>query len=1003
MSNPNLCRRQFLPAVLRAFGASLFLALVTPSLLAQSAAKGTISGTVNSKSTGNALQGAHVEVPALNRSTRTDNTGHFVMFDVPAGTVDVMVSYEGFKDAAQSVSVDGSPAPLAFEMQATDILVMDKFTVSSVKEGQALAITEQRNATNVKTVAAMDEWGVLPTQNVAELAMRLPGVSFAVDTDDNVISGVSIRGQAAGFTRLNIDGMSTTGVGGDGRNVTLYSFSGAQYEQIEIIAGQTPDKRADSIGGQLNLVTRSPLAMKEKRRLSYNAGVRWAPPFSDRTKQRADHATHPTGTLSYTELFDVFGGHRNLGFTAIASYAENVNSQASNQLLYRNATEAIVPLIDYADFYGINHRGVMGLLLKADYRVSDRSSLTFSIDLKAGAEPYYRRTTVTPFAGNSVTATLDANGLPTGTGAIMPNFTEHRTDIRAVTGSIMRLQTDALSFYSKNPTFTLSGKNDFGRLKLSYGARYSYMHFDSGTGPQNQGGALNIRTATPIAFNLNNTDMGGKVFTQTSGADIFSAASYLTTTAGSTNWAITKRKTLADITEKSLRFDATYALDTTFPISLKSGFDYSNRFVDQGKGRDRRWTRVVGAPALAGTLVPVTRFEDVNLDGKRLPLFEAASFNGELSNTALWTEDFVFAAARPFISRRGMIEKVPAGYVQAQAQISKLTVLAGVRAEKVDFSAYTYFKRLSTTAADEPDVYKRAVKDYQKSFVPPGNYRKMFPSIHAAYDLTPNLKARASWSTSYGRPTIQQLTPTPSPNDTLLTITSGNGELKPQMASNIDLKLEYVFKSNGLISFGYFKKTIKDYISPTGTIIGKVPNGADNGYDGLYTGYDIIASTNLGTATAEGLEFDYRQRLTFLPGLFKGLTLSANYTALKTDGVFGGTVAKKSNDIPGFIPRTGNLRVLYNYKRFGASAAVNYTSSHIVGFTAIGSPSNFYRDKLITLNTGVTYRLRPEATLYIEVNNITEQGPERYTFTESRIRAINNGGMTVSFGVSGQF
>ena len=35
------------------------------------------------------------------------------MFDVPTGTVDVMVSYEGFKDATQSVSVDGSPADAA--------------------------------------------------------------------------------------------------------------------------------------------------------------------------------------------------------------------------------------------------------------------------------------------------------------------------------------------------------------------------------------------------------------------------------------------------------------------------------------------------------------------------------------------------------------------------------------------------------------------------------------------------------------------------------------------------------------------------------------------------------------------------------------------------------------------------------------------------------------------------------------------------------------------------
>jgi TonB-dependent receptor len=350
-----------------------------------------------------------------------------------------------------------------------------------------------------------------------------------------------------------------------------------------------------------------------------------------------------------------------------------------------------------------------------------------------------------------------------------------------------------------------------------------------------------------------------------------------------------------------------------------------------------------------------------------------------------------------------MLEKVPAGYVQAQAQVKKLTVLGGVRYEHVDMSAYTYFKRLSTTALEEPDVYKRAVRDYQKSYVPPGNYTKAFPSIHFAYDITPNLKARASWSTSYGRPTIQQLTPTPAPNDAAQTITSGNGNLKPQLAENVDLKLEYVFKSNGLVSLGYFKKTITDFISPTGTFIGEVADGPDNGYDGLYAGYDIIAFTNLGTATAEGLEFDYRQRLTFLPGLLKGLTVSANYTMLRTEGDFGTTVSRKGNDIPGFIPRTGNIRLLYNYKKFGASTSVNYTGKHIVGFSAIGSTANFYRRDLITYNVGATYRVRPNVTAYVDVVNITEEGPERYIYTESRTRAVWNGAMTVSVGVSGQF
>ena len=155
----------------------------------------------------------------------------------------------------------GAPTIADIEMKPAQVVMMEAFTVATQKEGQALSITEQRNAFNVKNVTAFDEWGILPTQNVGELVSRLPGISYTVD-EDNLINNVSIRGQPVSYTRLNIDGMSSTGVGGDGRTATLHSFSGTQYEQVEIIAGQTPDKRADSLGGQLNLKTRSPLAIR---------------------------------------------------------------------------------------------------------------------------------------------------------------------------------------------------------------------------------------------------------------------------------------------------------------------------------------------------------------------------------------------------------------------------------------------------------------------------------------------------------------------------------------------------------------------------------------------------------------------------------------------------------------------------------------------------------------------------------------------------------------------
>jgi len=68
---------------------SLFVSAVL-TLGAFAADTGRVAGTVVSKSTGNALQGAQVTVQG--RSGFTDESGRFVIFDVPTGNAQVTAS-----------------------------------------------------------------------------------------------------------------------------------------------------------------------------------------------------------------------------------------------------------------------------------------------------------------------------------------------------------------------------------------------------------------------------------------------------------------------------------------------------------------------------------------------------------------------------------------------------------------------------------------------------------------------------------------------------------------------------------------------------------------------------------------------------------------------------------------------------------------------------------------------------------------------------------------------
>jgi hypothetical protein len=49
-----------------------------------------------------------------------------------------------------------------------------QFVVTAEREGNAAALTRQKNADNVQNVIAMDALGVLANDNPAELLMRLP-------------------------------------------------------------------------------------------------------------------------------------------------------------------------------------------------------------------------------------------------------------------------------------------------------------------------------------------------------------------------------------------------------------------------------------------------------------------------------------------------------------------------------------------------------------------------------------------------------------------------------------------------------------------------------------------------------------------------------------------------------------------------------------------------------------------------------------------------------------
>lgn len=957
---------------------------------AQSAATGSIAGTVNNANSGNLLQGAKVEIPPLGLVALTDNTGRYVLATVPAGSHELVTTYTGL-DAVRSpvVVAAGQWAVRDFEL-TTGVYKLAEFKVSGEREGAAAAITAQRNADNVKNVVTMDSFGNLPNMSAGELAMRLPGVAGNLDDEGNV-TGLTIRGMGPALNRVNVDGVLMANSANLSRQFQTHSMTGAMFEQVEVVKGQTPDRPADSLGGSINLKTRSPLAQREKRRIDYSVGARLAPPFTQQVPLRRDRPAHPQINVGVTEVFDVLGGERNLGIATNFFYSENVaggfrtirdqqNTAASPAYNYSYATQ---------DYY--NNRKQTSFNIKADYRFSTTTKFSLNTIYNDAFEPFNRLYEVSATAPQTI-ATVDASGVATG-GAILPGYTDRITEARVGTGSLAVNET-MFSFLNRTRAVDFGGEHDFGRWHIDYNASYSQAHINLGVG----GGGTLTNTVTGIGWKLDRTrsDLYPQ-FVQTGGPSITDIANYR---PGQLSARDNKR--ISEVT--NFRLNARYTLPTSFASSVSFGADSREQLAGTNN-KDRRWNYLGGTRPL--TADPSIITWDSKKTGRTVPMFETAGIIKDYVpvDASLWGEDAYFRESQRFINTRRVTEQVDGAYGMARARFGRFGLLGGVRAERtaVSSNGWVRVQSASTAAQQTADPVGSANRDYA------GNERRsrdtyadLFPSLHANYDITPQLKARLSWSVGIGRPGFNELVPGETASVAAQTVTVNNVGLKAQYAENWDASLEYFFEPVGQFTVGWFHKDIRDFIVRNlgGGTIG---SGANNGFNGDYANYTILTAGNAGSATVDGWEFSYQQQFTFLPGLLKTLAISANYTALSTYGNFGSATPIPKNQVSDFIPNTGNVNVSWRWKKFGVRVRENYHGDYIRAVNLAQPHRTTFRVRREVIDVNLSYQLRPGATLFCDVSNITNEPQAFYRGAPDRMERTVINGTTLSLGVSGRF
>jgi len=219
-----------------------------------------------------------------------------------------------------------------------------------------------------------------------------------------------------------------------------------------------------------------------------------------------------------------------------------------------------------------------------------------------------------------------------------------------------------------------------------------------------------------------------------------------------------------------------------------------------------------------------------------------------------------------------------------------------------------------------------------------------------------------------------------------------NPELRPQYSDNYDLSAEYYFKSQGMVSFGVFRKKIEDYIqSDSSQFVG---GGPDNGFDGQYEGYTLVTTINTGFAKIEGYEFSYQQQLSFLPGWARGFGVQANFTKLNTEG--------PNREVAGFVDETANVGLSWRGRGFDIRALANWRSKYKSTDSANPALVQFQNARTF-VNLKSRYAFSQRLGLFVDIENVFGE-PLDNIFALYPGRVVNHRSFApkVVFGIEGR-
>ena len=292
------------------------------------------------------------------------------------------------------------------------------------------------------------------------------------------------------------------------------------------------------------------------------------------------------------------------------------------------------------------------------------------------------------------------------------------------------------------------------------------------------------------------------------------------------------------------------------------------------------------------------------------------------------------------------------------------------------------------------------------------SYNDVLPALNFSLNVTDKLTVRLAYSKNMMPLNLSQwggglqlnyslLETTQGPIYSVATGSStGNPNLNPWRSTNFGASFEYYINPTSMVNLELYRINVQSFIKNGSVNYCNLPDE-----DGVVRPHCVAITQPIqgSGSSIQGVEFDYRQGFTFLPGFLSntGMELNFTYAPSKT-----GQKDLAGNEIPfqDNSTESGNFILWYQNKRFQARVAYNYRSKRafqedvggITGMEEYEAPQRY-------LDASVAYKVSKYAELFVNGTNLTNEYQRFYLVWSDQPGHSLFSERMYTFGVRGQW